>query len=283
VHPRLFLRVRRGLCASDPRQRRFAERGDCAAGLRRTDEEGHDRDLLVLSRLRDGLGSRQPGCLGEIPGFASPPRDEFALNDVLSVVVIGGAERRRKSDRAGWTKGHRGRRWSRARFYLDAHLRGARCVFARLGGCACDRASVVASGALAETCSGAPSIVPEHRSATSLSGPQTRLTNCCGGGGTADSMRSKRIVRKDVWVRIPPAAPCDQLIAGASLAIARRAGSGPVIRVHAAQHVCLGAAATGRPRPALLDLDVPALLKAAHRERDEEYLHRHDEKRQDAE
>jgi hypothetical protein len=27
-----------------------------------------------------------------------------------------------------------------------------------------------------------------------------------GGGGTADSMRSKRIVRKDVWVRIPPAA-----------------------------------------------------------------------------
>jgi hypothetical protein len=76
---------------------------------------------------------------------------------------------------------------------------------------------------------------------------------------------------------------CDELIAGASVAIAGRAGSGPVIRVHAAEHACLVAAWIGRPRPALLDLDVPALLKAAHRERDEEQLQRHDQQRQDAE
>jgi len=41
------------------------------------------RDLRVLAAMAATVEeSRQLGGLGEIPGFASPPRDGFALSDI---------------------------------------------------------------------------------------------------------------------------------------------------------------------------------------------------------
>jgi len=41
------------------------------------------RDLLVrVTETVTVRESRQPGGLREIPGFASPPRDGFALSDI---------------------------------------------------------------------------------------------------------------------------------------------------------------------------------------------------------
>ena len=36
--------------------------------------------MIPLLQKDDALSSRQPGCLGETLGFASPPRDGFALD-----------------------------------------------------------------------------------------------------------------------------------------------------------------------------------------------------------
>ncbi len=38
-------------------------------------------------------------------------------------------------------------------------------------------------------------------------GARIHLTPACGGGGTVDARPSKGLVRKGVWVRVPPAAP----------------------------------------------------------------------------
>src|SRR5439155_12002637 len=106
-----------------------------------------------------------------------------------------------------------------------------------------------------------------------------------------DARPSKGLVRKGVWVRIPPAASrvmCRDIPdtcvgtsetheGGASWTAGARApgsqsSSGGVWRRIAVE-------ARARVRFVALDLDVPALREAAHRKRDEQHLHGKDQQR----